>query len=458
MRLTVYGTDVVAGSGTGHMNKMRIKGILVRLDEPSTKPPNGADGKNIVIPSALAKAKLDTLIGMGLNYSSDMQVHAPRRKVGVITKAWIQGRDLWIEGDVWKHDFPEAVRDLKKPDLGMSMEIGGVDFENPKADVLTLSDFCFNGATILNRSAAAYSKTLAIAASKAKGSNIMPVRKKSTTVSPGLDPKEMIRLTASAAADAVAERMKGAIEAVGNLNARLDALEISILAGSRTEDEDEEDDDAEACSDEMTTGKKVRAKAKKQPPPEDEDEEDDDNEDEDIESANDHGIDEGDLEDMGDMGDDEDDDKPGKLNRDTKNMGSKTTADEKVGRTVASAQYSSLVKANRALASQIGELKASVRKLLRAQASTQRQVSAAADSTDRMSRMVIPSELTGLLAKGGISASEMAASGRKLTVSDVDALLRTVDSSLGNGVLDIAHRMQIKNNLRANGLMEDGVQ
>ena len=132
-----------------HPNKMRFRGVLVRLDEPSTRPPNGADGHRIFVPTDVAQKRLLTLVGMGLNYAEDLDGHAQRRKVGVIQRAYIKGKDLWVEGIVWKHDFPEAQSDLKQRNLGMSMEIGQVEVDDTQADVWVLNDFYFLGATIL---------------------------------------------------------------------------------------------------------------------------------------------------------------------------------------------------------------------------------------------------------------------------------------------------------------------
>ncbi len=83
-----YATELAASS---HPNELRLRGTLVRLDEPSTKAPHGANGHRIMVSSAVARKTVDTLINMGLNYAPSLQEHAARRKVGVITRAWIEG-------------------------------------------------------------------------------------------------------------------------------------------------------------------------------------------------------------------------------------------------------------------------------------------------------------------------------------------------------------------------------
>jgi hypothetical protein len=119
---------------------MAFRGLLVRLDEPSGEPPNGSDGHRILGPSNLALKRLPSINGMGLNYSPSLDGHAQRRKVGVIERAWIDGNNPY-KGQSVNHDFPEAEQDLKQKNLGMSMEIGDVQVENPDAQVWKLTDF-----------------------------------------------------------------------------------------------------------------------------------------------------------------------------------------------------------------------------------------------------------------------------------------------------------------------------
>ncbi len=183
-----------------HPNKMKFTGVLVLLDQPSTKAPNGAEGHRILVPSDVAKRRINTLIGMGLNYSPSLDAHAQRRKVGTIQKAWIDGNKLCVDAIIWKHDFPEAEKDLKQPGLGMSMEIGDVQVEDQKADIWKLSDFYFLGATVLWKKSAAYHKTQAIAAKADERSNMAKVN---TTKKKELDPQKLVEIATAAAVKAV---------------------------------------------------------------------------------------------------------------------------------------------------------------------------------------------------------------------------------------------------------------
>src|SRR5271168_3017079 len=79
-----------------HPNKMPFVGTLLILDEPSNKPPHGSEGHRIYVSTETAKKRLKSIIGTGLNYAPDLEGHAVRRKVGVITGAWIDGKELKI--------------------------------------------------------------------------------------------------------------------------------------------------------------------------------------------------------------------------------------------------------------------------------------------------------------------------------------------------------------------------
>lgn len=143
-----------------HPNKLPFKAVLLICDEPSDKPPHGAQGHRILVTKEVAKKKIGGLPGMAVNYDpGDMDEHKTQHKVGVITKAWMEGPEVKIAGFIWKKDFPEAERDLKRKDLGTSMELADVYVDNENASVWELTDFSFTGATILKRNAAAYTKT-----------------------------------------------------------------------------------------------------------------------------------------------------------------------------------------------------------------------------------------------------------------------------------------------------------
>jgi len=150
-----------------HPNVAPFKGTLLLLDEPSDQPPHGSDGHPIFVPKSVAERRLDTLPGMAINYQSDLEGHNPSEKIGVITKAWIDGNKVKVEGNIWKKDFPEALRTFRmnRGRLGMSMELGDVYVRDKDEATWHLEDFHFTGATVLKKDHAAYEAT-ELAASK----------------------------------------------------------------------------------------------------------------------------------------------------------------------------------------------------------------------------------------------------------------------------------------------------
>lgn len=449
----------VSISASTHPNEMRFRGVLVRLDEPSTKPPNGSDGHKIFLSSKIAKEKLSTLIGMGLNYSPSLDTHAQRRKVGVIKRAWIKGRDLCVSGVIWKHDFPEAVKDLKRDGLGMSMELGKVSVEDVKADIWHLEDFYFLGATILKKDAAAYYKTLAIAAKADEGSKGMQkkvVKKKVEEMTPA----KIAAIAATAATAAVKKEFASQFDALNKgleqLSTRVEEIDIAASVGAAEEEEEiviaagEEEDNVEAAEDEEACGDDMKVKARHA---KDEDEEDD-GDDEDIESE---GIDKGDLEDMNPGEPDGDEDDPGHLNKTATNRGHDGAGEltKKVGphksMGVTGAALSVLRKAVKELSAQVRSLQAAAkenRELKARLAKYERQVKAASVEINRRS---LPVELTGLLAKSSLDADDLRTSGQKLSAADVDSILANAGVDI-----PVVKRIEIKNQFMRAGLMDEG--
>lgn len=438
-------------TASDHPNKMTIKGVLVRLDEPSTKPPNGADGHRILIRSEVAQARLSTLKGMGLNYSKELNAHAQRRKVGVIERAWIDGKDLWVQGTVWKRDFPEAEVDLKKPGLGMSMELSHVHVEDQNAQIWELTDFYFTGATILKKDAAAYYRTQAIAAKAEERRTMGVATKKKTTTT--------VAQVAASAAESAVKKIAGPIlstleqqtSILASLAGRLERVELDIVASGKTVEADDEVNDLE--TNEVTGSEDVEVEAKHKEPDGDEGEDDEDDEDEeDMESS----VDKGDLEEMGPGPSEDENDKPGAFNKGATNKGSKTTSEDKVGPNVSKAvtgsQVAVLRKQVKAQAGTINKLQAQLQKAMKQLKTVGRQVTAAAENTSRRS---LSPEIAGLLKKSGVNVGDLEATGSRLSTSDVDGILAQFEQASGVR-LDPTKRIEMKNHLFKSGLMEDG--
>lgn len=436
--------SIVAGD---HPNEMKFRGVLVRLDEPSTKAPNGASGHKILVPSDVARRRLKTLIGMGLNYASGLDKHDQRRKVGVIKKAWIDGRDLKVEAVIWKHDFPEAKKDLKQPGLGMSMEIGQVHVQDEKATVWNLQDFYFLGATILKKDAAAYYRTEAIAA---KAERNIDMAKTNATVTLTSEQLTALGTIAAVAATKAIAPMRKTLTTLAEGMERLDGR-LSAFEARANDDDEEEDDDVEATED----------KAEEMDADDSEEEvvEDEETDEEDVEGTG-ADINKGDLEETGSTLDDSDsgNEHPGHMGDGAKNKGNKTTSQNKLGKTISkgvtgSAAFKKLVAQVTELGTRLTASEARNVVLLKKVKSYGTQAKKIAAETDR--RSISAAEIDGMtrnmLAKSGIDADDMKAAGQKMTVEQVDAAIAATGLAL-----DPVRRMEMKNRLYAAGLMEDG--
>lgn len=102
----------------GHPNRTAFQGVLTVVDMPSQVAPSGAKGHLVVLTKRAAQAALASLLGMALDYSPTLDRHDVRRKVGVITRAEIIGRNLEVGGYLFARDFPEIVEEIAKTEGG----------------------------------------------------------------------------------------------------------------------------------------------------------------------------------------------------------------------------------------------------------------------------------------------------------------------------------------------------
>ncbi len=172
----------------GHPNREPFRGVLTLVDVVSDKAPAGARGHRVVLARAAADAALASLLGMGLDYAPSLDRHDARRKIGVITRAEIVGRQLELGGYLFAKDFPEMVREIGRgggnrpgpgerqalartslqatgpghhaySPLGMSYEIADARVADVRSRVWTLTQVTFTGAAVLRRDKAAYRNT-----------------------------------------------------------------------------------------------------------------------------------------------------------------------------------------------------------------------------------------------------------------------------------------------------------
>jgi len=481
----------VESDSNDHPNKLKFTGTLLIVDEASTRPPNGSDGHRILVPKDVAKKNLDTLIGMGLNYQpKQLSSHQPRHKVGVITKAWIDGNKVMCSGTIWAKDFPEAKRELKANGLGMSMELANVLVKNKHDPVWKLVDFHFTGATVLHKHAAAYQKTSLAAASaelkyllggyemavkskdkrkhKSSGNgqltNLVSLLSSSMTkaIKDGLKPfgekLESISASVEDHGKAIETLAAASQESNESISAAADSSEKESMeaeADSNESMEAEASDELEAAGDSSDVAAKKKKKkihAAKDDESSDDDGSDSDSADSDLDAE---------LEKLSapakgtKAGPDEESADPelGKLNKNAKNKGRKNNVNASSAVAILASRANTRIKTMKA---EMSKLREKVRKKDKRVKAIETELEAVqaqvADFTEKnMGPRSLPSDVKMLLGKGGYDVSEMQANGQKLTVPQVDEMLAATGVTLSP-----TERMAAKNHLLQAGLMEDG--
>ena len=501
-----------------HPNQLPFKGVLLVLNQASTKPPHGSRGHRIYVPTAVAERHITGLVGMAINYDADdLDSHETRHKVGIITKAWIKGNQVWVKGIIWKKDFPEAVSKLSgRSDLGMSMELADVYVRDEHENVWHLEKFEFTGATILKKSAAAYYSTELSATSDRKNTVLGAIaaaasgnQRKGEVMS---QTKAKVRVAAASNSGGNAALLVGAIKsAIMEANAPLvqeirasnergarlqeDLEELKglhlIQAAAQDEDEDDEihaakdddeDDDAMAANKEEEDDDMAAGKSKKN----DNDDDDDDDDDDDADGESDDLAAE-----LETLSIDPADEEPGEVNEKGggKNKGDKTTVTdpptqkEHLSGNIAKkrlasagmksnasiqaaavmvqtmkAQMHKMRRNNRKLVQLVKDVQASGKKQLKRMSTEletlKAQAEKHAETVDRRSR-ALPPEIRNLLAKANADPREIqAGAAEKLTVGAVDQVF-TVLASEGVSIEPVK-RAEYKNRMVELGLMENG--
>ena len=143
-----------------HPNRVPFSGVLTRIDEASDNPVGGAKGKHVLIPKAVAESALSSLLGMGVDYTPNLDGHNAQKKIGIITAATIEGDGIHIEGFLYGADFPAVVADIQARTslLGFSYEAQAA-VANWNHDPVEVTSCVFTGAAILLKDKAAYTST-----------------------------------------------------------------------------------------------------------------------------------------------------------------------------------------------------------------------------------------------------------------------------------------------------------
>ena len=153
----------------GHPNKHPFSGVLTKIDEPSDRPPSGGNERRVVLTRKAAEDALPTLLGMSVDFTDDLGGHDVTKKIGVITRAEVQGNEIQIGGFFYAADFPAEVGRIKamRSVLGFSWEIANIYTNDVNADPMLITGCVFTGAAVLRKDKAAY-QTTSLAASATK--------------------------------------------------------------------------------------------------------------------------------------------------------------------------------------------------------------------------------------------------------------------------------------------------
>jgi hypothetical protein len=96
-----------------HPNRIGFRGVLSTVDASSDRPPAGARGHRVMLTRDAANAALPSLIGMALDYTPALDGHDAKRKVGIITSAEVEGKELVVSGYIFGRDFPELMKEMR---------------------------------------------------------------------------------------------------------------------------------------------------------------------------------------------------------------------------------------------------------------------------------------------------------------------------------------------------------
>ena len=113
----------------GHPNRVAFRGVLTVVDVPSDRAPSGSHGKRVVLTRRAAEKAIPSLLGMAVDYSPSLDQHDQKRKVGIITRAEIIGRNLEVAGYLYGKDFPEIVAEIGRnsaPGFGLRASGSGL--------------------------------------------------------------------------------------------------------------------------------------------------------------------------------------------------------------------------------------------------------------------------------------------------------------------------------------------
>lgn len=178
--LKLSSTDVqVSLTSEQHPNKLKFTATFALIDSPSDGTPYGAE-EPVFISMDEAQKSIDSMNLMGIDCTWDewwpeycLTGHDTRNKIGVVEKAYIEGKEMKIDGLIYSSDFDDIAFFIKNatPALGFSMEcFAQSTLEDDGYE--HLHGITFTGVAILFSNLAAFEDTyLEYVAAKKKGNN-----------------------------------------------------------------------------------------------------------------------------------------------------------------------------------------------------------------------------------------------------------------------------------------------
>lgn len=150
---------------------LKFSACVGYLDTPSDATPCGGQrGYQLILSSS--DADVQSLVGQGVNVTwheswfsnpnYSLKGHNPRFKVGVIDAAEMKGNEIWVDGHIWRHDFPDVCDTLEsaKDSLGCSVEVNYNGIKRDDANkLMTISGCRFSGIAVLFKNKAAFKST-----------------------------------------------------------------------------------------------------------------------------------------------------------------------------------------------------------------------------------------------------------------------------------------------------------
>lgn len=169
----VCATEIAAAQRKG--NRLPIKGVLFRVDEPSESPPSKGSNLPLYVPrhvAELAAAAVNESQGLPLDVDDSLSQHANNHIAGVFFEASVNSNDFIVQGHLFPWSQPEKVElvSANKKRLGMSMNAHATGHVATVegCEVFYIDSLELLGANILYSNRATYQQTKLLAASAAE--------------------------------------------------------------------------------------------------------------------------------------------------------------------------------------------------------------------------------------------------------------------------------------------------